>query len=44
MLSPLFNGPLKKMKPIDSEKVAKAMLIDNDKQEVFESNDIVEIS
>ena len=47
LLSPLFLGPLKKMKPIQSEKVAKAMIkISNGdfKQHVFESNEIVEIS
>ena len=47
LLSPLFLGPLKKMKPIQSEKVAKAMIkISNGdfRQEVFESNEIVEIS
>ena len=47
LLSPLFVGPLKKMKPIHSEKVAKAMLIvaQNDfQQTIFESNQIVEIS
>jgi uncharacterized protein YbjT (DUF2867 family) len=47
LLSPLFLGPLKKMKPIQSEKVAKAMIkISNGdfKQHVFESNEIVELS
>ena len=47
LLSPLFLGPLKKMKPIQSEKVAKAMIkISNGdfKQQVFESNELVEIS
>ena len=47
MLSPLFLGPLKKMKPIHSEKVAKAMIKISSgdfKQHVFESNEIVEIS
>ena len=47
LLSPLFLGPLKKMKPIQSEKVAKAMIkISNGdfRQQVFESNAIVEIS
>ena len=47
ILSPLFLGPLKKMKPIHSEKVAKAMnkISSGDfKQYVFESNEIVEIS
>ena len=47
LLSPLFLGPLKKMKPIHSEKVAKAMIkISNGDfiQQIFESNEIVEIS
>ena len=47
LLSPLFLGPLKKMKPIHSKKVAKAMIkIANGdfKQNVFESNEIVEVS
>ena len=47
LLSPLFLGPLKKMKPIQSEKVAKAMIkISNGdfRQQIFESNEIVEIS
>ena len=46
MLSPLFLGPLKKMKPIHSKTVAKAMIIvaKNDfQQTIFESNQIVEI-
>ena len=47
LLSPLFLGPLKKMKPIHSKKVAKAMIkITNGdfKQNVFESNEIAEVS
>ena len=47
MLSPLFLGPLKKMKPIHSKKVAKAMIkvVKGDfKQIVFESNEIAEVS
>ena len=47
LLSPLFLGPLKKMKPIQSEKVAKAMIkISNSdfRQHVFESDEIVDIS
>ena len=47
MLSPLFLGPLKKMKPIHSETVANAMIIvaQNDfQQTIFESNQIVEIN
>ena len=46
ILSPLFLGPLKKMKPIHSKTVAKAMIIvaKNDfQQTIFESNQIVEI-
>ena len=47
LLSPLFFGPIKKMKPIHSEKVARSMIIiansDLDKT-VFESNEIVELS
>ena len=47
LLSPLLLGPLKKMKPIHSETVAKAMIavIQNDiQQTIFESNEISEIS
>ena len=47
LLSPLFIGPLKKMKPIHSEIVAKAMLniSRNDlTKNTFESNEIVELS
>jgi len=47
LLSPLFLGPLKKMKPINSEKVAKAMIKianENLKKTIFESDEIVEIS
>ena len=47
LLSPLLLGPLKKMKPIHSEKVAKAMLnISNNEYNkvVFESNEIVELA
>ena len=47
LLSPLFLGPLKKMKPIHSKKVAKAMIkIANGvfRKQVFESNEIGEIS
>jgi len=45
-LSPLLLGPLKKMKPIHSKTVAKAMIavIQNDIQEnTLESNEIVEV-
>ena len=47
LLSPLLLGPLKKMKPIHSEIVARAMIavIQNDTQQtIFESNEIPEIS
>jgi len=47
LLSPLLLGPLKKMKPIHSETVAKAMIavIQNDiQQNIFESNEIIEIN
>ena len=43
LLSPLFVGPLKKMKPIHSEKVANVMIkVTNEdiQQSVFESNEI----
>ncbi len=47
LISPLLIGPLKKMKPIHSEKVAKAM-INISKGElqkiIFESNEIVEVA
>jgi uncharacterized protein YbjT (DUF2867 family) len=46
MLSPLFVGPIKKMKPIHSEVVAKAMIAiaQSDTQQItFESNEISEI-
>ena len=47
LLSPLFLGPLKKMKPIQSEKVAKAMIkVANEdiQQSVFESNEIANLN
>ena len=47
LLSPLLLGPLKKMRPIHSETVARAMIavIQNDiQQTIFESNEISEIS
>ena len=47
LLSPLLLGPLKKMKPINSEKVAKAMINIANKnlgKTIFESDEIVEIS
>ena len=46
VLSPLFLGPLKKMKPIHSATVAKAMIAitQNDSSKtIFESNEISEI-
>ena len=46
LLSPLFLGPLKKMKPIHSAIVAKGMIaiIQNDSSQIiFESNEISEI-
>ena len=47
LLSPLFVGPLKKMKPIHSEKVAKAMIKitnENLRKTILESDEIVGIS
>jgi len=47
LLSPLFLGPLKKMKPIHSQNVAKAMIKianENLRKTIFESNEIVEIT
>ena len=47
LLSPILLGPLKKMRPINSEKVAKAMIkIANENLEktVFESDEIVELT
>ena len=47
LLSPLFLGPFKKMKPIQAEEVAKAMINVAQKdyeQIIFESNEIVEAS
>ena len=47
LISPFFFGPLKKMKPIHSEKVAKAMIKianENLRKTIFESNEIAEIS
>ena len=46
LLSPLFLGPLKKMKPIHSTTVAKAMIAitqNNHSKIIFESNEISEI-
>ena len=47
LLSPLFLGPLKKMKPIHSETVANAMIEianGNVQQSVFESNEIANLN
>ena len=47
LLSPLFLGPLKKMKPIHSEMVANAMIkVANEdiQQSIFESNEIVNLN
>ena len=47
LLSPLLLGPLKKMKPIHSETVARAMITivqNNIQQTIFESNEVVEIN
>ena len=47
LLSPLYLGPLKKMKPIHSETVAKAMIKianENLRKTIFESNEIVNIT
>ena len=47
LLSPLFLGPFKKMKPIQAEEVAKAMInvAQKDYEQItFESNEIVEAS
>ncbi len=47
LFSPFFLGPLKKMKPIQSKKVAQAMINVAQKdydQTIFESNEIVEAS
>ena len=46
LLSPLLLGPLKKMRPIHSETVAKAMIKvanENLKKNIFESNEIAEL-
>ena len=47
LLSPLFVGPLKKMKPIHSVTVAKAMIAisqNDSSQTIFESDEIVNLS
>ena len=46
LLSPLLLGPLKKMRPINSETVAKAMIRaanENLEKNIFESNEIAEL-
>ena len=46
ILSPLLLGPLKKMRPIHSETVAKAMIRaanENLERNIFESNEIAEL-
>ena len=46
LLSPLLLGPLKKMRPIHSETVAKAMIRaanENFEKNIFESNEIAEL-
>ncbi len=46
LLSPLLLGPLKKMRPIHSETVAKAMVRaanENLEKNIFESNEIAEL-
>ena len=46
LLSPLLLGPLKKMRPIHSETVAKAMIRaanENLEKNIFESNEIAEL-
>ena len=47
IFSPLLLGPLKKMRPIQSEKVAKVMIKvanENLKKTIFESNEIAELA
>ena len=46
LLTPILIGPFKKMRPIESEKIAKAMIkLANESidQNVFESNEIVDL-
>ena len=46
VLTPILIGPLRKMRPIESEKIAKAMIKlanENIDQNVFESNEIVDL-
>ena len=47
LLSPLLVGPFKKMRPINSERVANAMIKianKNSEKTVFESNEIIELT
>ena len=47
IFSPLLLGPLKKMRPIQSQKVAKVMIKvanENLKKTIFESNEIAELA
>ena len=47
IFSPFLLGPLKKLRPIQSEKVAKAMIKvanENLKKTIFESNEIAELA
>ena len=46
LLTPILIGPFRKMRPIESEKIAKAMIKlanENINQSVFESNEIVDL-
>ena len=46
LLTPILIGPFRKMRPIESEKIAKAMIKlanENIDQNVFESNEIVDL-
>ena len=46
LLTPILVGPLRKMRPIEAEIVAKAMVKlanENINQSIFESNEIVEL-
>ena len=46
LLTPILIGPFRKMRPIESKKIAKAMVKlanENINQSIFESNEIVEL-
>ena len=46
LLTPILIGPFRKMRPIESEKIAKGMVKlanENINQSIFESNEIVEL-